>query len=255
MAKVKFAAQLFTLRNELKEDFPGVLRELKNRGWKAVQIDGLFGYSPQEISAVLNETGLETAGMHIGLDRMKHDLDNVIKEAILFKSKDIFCHYMEESMQNEEGYKQAKSELLEAIQKLEPLGFRVGYHNHDFEFKTMVDGKNALEYILEPSGNRFIYPEIDTYWIKKAGRDPLAFIKKYTGRTLYIHLKDMTTDGRDYFTEIGTGSIDFESILWWGQKNGVEWYVVEQDDCEGSPIDSLSVSLQNLEKIEKYLKG
>ncbi|UCZ52797.1 sugar phosphate isomerase/epimerase [Bacillus shivajii] len=255
MEGMKYAAQLYTLRNELKEDFPGVLRELKKRGWEAVQIDGLFGYSAEEISAVLKETGLESAGMHIGLDRMKHDLDNVIKEAILFNTKDIFCHYMEEPMQNVEGYKQAKRELLETAQKLESLGFRVGYHNHDFEFETTVDGKNALDYVLEPVGNRFIYPEIDTYWIKKAGRDPLSFIKKYTGRTPYLHLKDMTTDGREFFAEVGTGSIDFEAILSWGQKNGVEWYVVEQDYCEGSPFDSLSVSFNNLKKIEGSLEN
>ncbi|WP_096437242.1 sugar phosphate isomerase/epimerase family protein [Alteribacter populi] len=250
---MKFAAQLYTLRNELKEDFPSVLRELKNRGWEAVQIDGLFGYKAGQIAEVLEETGLKTAGMHIGLDRMKNDLDNVIKEALLFGSKDIFCHYMEEPMQNIEGYKQAKSELLETAQKLAPLGFRVGYHNHDFEFKTMVDGKNALEYVLEPTGNQFIYPEIDTYWIKKAEHDPLKFIKKYTGRTPYLHLKDMTTDGREFFAEIGTGSIDFEAILSWGKQNGVEWYVVEQDECKGSPLDSLSVSLENLKTIEGKL--
>ncbi|RKL65010.1 xylose isomerase [Salipaludibacillus neizhouensis] len=252
--ELNYAAQLYTLRNELKQDFPGVLRELKKMGWEAVQIDGLFGYSAEEIAEVLKETGLATAGMHIGLDRMNDDLDNVMKESLLFNSKDFFCHYMEEYMQNVEGYKKAKVDLLEVARKLSPLGFRIGYHNHDFEFKTTIEGKSALEFILEPKGNNFIYPEIDTYWVKKAGVDPLAFIKKYTGRTPYLHFKDMTTDGLEFFAEVGTGSIDFSSILSWGKQHGVEWYVIEQDECKVSPFDSLALSLENLKKMEEKLK-
>lgn len=252
--KQKFAAQLYTLRNELQKDFPGVLRELKKMGWAAVQIDGLQGYTAEEIGEVLKETGLKTAGMHIGLDRMTNELDVVLEEARLLGTKDLFCHYLEEEMQNVNGYKQVKKELLEVARKVTPLGFRVGYHNHDFEFHTIVEDKVALEYILEPVGNEFIYPEIDTYWVKKAGRDPLEFIKKYANRMPILHLKDMTTDGEEYFAEIGTGSINFESILRWGENNSVEWYAVEQDYCPGNPLDSLRLSLENLmviaEKVE-----
>lgn len=250
----KFATQLFTLRDELKQDFPMVLRELKKMGWDAVQIDGLFGYTAEEIAEVLKETGLQTAGMHIGVDRMINDLDNVIKEALLIKSKDIFCHYLEEEQQNVEGYKYVKESLLKVSEKLNPLGFRVGYHNHDFEFKTVVNGKYALDYILEPVGNNFLYPEIDTYWIKKAGLDPLTYIKKYVGRTPYLHLKDMTLDEFEDFAEIGTGQIDFASILKWGKDHEVEWYVVEQDECKGNPFDSLSISLDNLKRMQEKIK-
>ncbi|QUW21515.1 sugar phosphate isomerase/epimerase [Sporosarcina sp. Marseille-Q4063] len=241
----KFAAQLYTLRNELQKDFPGVLRKLKKMGWAAVQIDGLHGYSAEEIGKVITETGLKTAGMHVSLDRMTNELDIVIHEARLLGTKDLFCHYLEEELQNVDGYKRVKKELLEVARNT-PADFRIGYHNHDFEFHTIVENKVALEYILEPTGNEFIYPEIDTYWVKKAGRDPLEFIKKYANRMPILHLKDMTTDGKEYFSEIGTGSIDFEPILKWGEENSVEWYAVEQDYCSGSPLDSLELSLKNL---------
>lgn len=251
---LKFAAQLYTLRNELKKNFPDVLRELKKMGWTGVQIDGLFGYEAEEIAEVLKETGLETAGMHISLDRMVNDVDEILKESRLFESKDIFCHYLDTNMQTEQGYIEAKSTLLNVAKKLNPLGFRVGYHNHDFEFHTKVDGEYALDYLLAPAGNTFVYPEIDTYWVKKFGKDPLAFMKKYVGRTPILHLKDMTADGKEFFAEVGTGLIDFKPILLWGEKTGVEWYAVEQDECSGSPFDSLEISLRNLKEMEKQIK-
>lgn len=252
----KFAAQLYTLRNELQKDFPGVLRDLKKMGWSAVQIDGLQGYSAEEISSALKETQLKVAGMHIGVDRMTNDLDAVLEEAHLFGTKDFFCHYLEQEMQNIAGYRQVKEELLDVARKLTPFGYRVGYHNHDFEFNTMVEGKVALEYLLEPEGNQFIYPEIDTYWVKKAGYDPLTFIKKYANRMPILHLKDMTNDEKKDFAAIGTGSIDFKPILKWGEQNGVEWYAVEQDYCPNDdPMASLELSLKNLMDMAKKIKG
>ncbi|MGM0838471.1 MAG: sugar phosphate isomerase/epimerase family protein [Bacillota bacterium] len=252
--KHKFAAQLYTVRTEISKDFPGVLRELKKMGWEAVQIDGLFGYAAEEIADVLQETGLKTAGMHVSLDRMNNELEVVLNEAKLFQTTDFFCHYLDEDMQHVEGYRKAKKDLLEIARKVTPQGFRVGYHNHDFEFRTMIDGKVALDFILTPAKDVFIYPEVDTYWVKMAGIDPLSYIKKFPNRMPILHLKDMTNDERRYFAEIGTGSIDFEPILAWGEENGVEWYAIEQDVCPGNPLDSLDASLTNLIKISEKLK-
>ncbi|SHF26457.1 Sugar phosphate isomerase/epimerase [Seinonella peptonophila] len=249
----KFAAQLYTLRKECAENFPRVLRELKKMGWKAVQIDGLRGYAAEEIAEVLQETGLHVAGMHISLDRMVNDLDAVIHEGYLFQTKDIFCHYLDESMQNEEGYRNAKRLLLETAARLDGLGYRVGYHNHEFEFQSSVDGQIALDYLTTPVGNRFIYPEIDTYWALYAHIDPLTYISKFPFRCPIIHLKDMKDDLSlrypDSLTEIGNGIIDFLSILRWGEHNGVEYYAVEQDICERNPLESLAISLEHLKKI------
>jgi sugar phosphate isomerase/epimerase len=250
----KFAAQLYTLRNECKNDFYGTLRTLKKMGWQAVQIDGLHGYPAEQISAVLKETGLSVAGMHVSLDRMNIELDQVLEEARWFGTTDFFCHYLEKNMQHEAGYREAKRELLQVSAKVSPLGFRVGYHNHDFEFLTEIEGKPALDFILEPDHGRSIHPEIDTYWVKKAGHDPLSYIKKFPGRMPVLHLKDMTNDDRMTFAEIGTGSIDFEPILRWGESHGVEWYAVEQDVCPVSPLDSLQLSLNNLVKMADSFK-
>lgn len=244
--KHKFAAQLYTLRNELSLDFPGVLWKLKDMGWEAVQIDGLFGYSAQEISHVMKQAGLKTAGMHVPLFRLINEFEQVLEEARLFETKEIICPYLEEDMRNAEGYIQAKNELIQISRKAAPLGFRIGYHNHDFEFMTTIDGENALDYILAPEVGVSIFPEIDTYWVKKAGLDPLGYIKPYSSRMPILHLKDMSNNDRKDFVEIGEGCIDFLPILNWGEQNGVQWYAVEQDECSGNPLDSLELSLKNL---------
>lgn len=140
----KFAVQLYTLRHALTEDFAGTLREVKKMGWQAVQIDGLRGHSAEAVSAALHETGLKVAGMHISPQRMVNDLDAVVYEGLLFGTKTMFCHYLEPERQNEAGYREIKSQLLAVADKLAPLGWRVGYHNNEFEFQSQVDGIIAM---------------------------------------------------------------------------------------------------------------
>ncbi|SFJ81166.1 Sugar phosphate isomerase/epimerase [Paenibacillus sp. UNC496MF] len=250
MIRNKLAAQLYTVRNEAKKDFEGLLRELAKMGWAAVQIDGLHGNPARDVAAIAKELGLKTAGMHVGLPRMRDDLDNVLEEARLFGTKDFICHSLPDGLQNPEGYASVKHDLLAVAERVKGTEFRVGYHNHDFEFHTMMDGKFALDYLLEDPA---VHAEIDTYWVKKAGLDPLSYIGKYAQRMPILHLKDMTNDDRQYFAEIGSGVIDFAPILRWGLASGVEWFAVEQDYCPGSPLDSLAQSLEYLRKLEETL--
>jgi hypothetical protein len=60
-------------------------------------------------------------------------------------------------------------------------------------------------------------------------------------------MKDMAPGEEGNFAEVGTGVIDFEPVLRWGEENGVEWYIIEQDVCPGNPLDSLRVSIGNLQ--------
>jgi sugar phosphate isomerase/epimerase len=254
--KHKFAVQLYSLRKELTKDFPGVIRELKKQGWEAVQIDGLRGYSAEEIAAVLKETGLHAISMHANLDRLNNDIDNLLYEALLFGTKDIFCS---SELTNEDDVFYARNTLINLAKKLGPLGFRIGHHNHDYEFRGSVNGEMIMDYITRPEGNLFLYPEIDTYWAKVGGADPFEYIKKFSGRIPMIHLKDMKSDLSlsypESLAEIGTGCIDFLPFLKWGEENGIEYYIVEQDVSflSGGMLESMAVSLENLIKLSEQL--
>lgn len=249
----KFAAQLFTLREELKKGIAPVFKELKDMGWAGVQISALPpGYDREEVAAALKENDLGTAGMHIPFNRLETELDDVLDEARLYHTKDIVCPFLPESLRTVEGFGHVKSTLNDIAQKAP--GFRFSYHNHAFEFDTTIDGQSSLEYLLEPSPENHLQAEVDIYWVKKAGRDPISFIQPYQHRMPIIHLKDMTDDEQKTFAEVGTGLIDFVPILEWAEQSGVKWYAVEQDVCPGDPMDSLQVSLDNLQQLALQLQ-
>lgn len=246
--KNKFAVQLFTVRDEMTLGIRPLFKKLKEMGWSGVEIGAMpDGYDPQEVAMALKENNLKAVGMHVELYRLQTELSQVLQEAELYGTKDIICPYTPAELQSEKGYKDLKK-ILNEISDSAP-GYRIGYHNHDFEFKTQVEGNNALNYLLEPKEDNNIMAEIDVYWVKKAGFDPLEFIKPYTQRMPNLHIKDMSNDKYQTFSEIGEGVIDFKPILRWGEENGVEWYVVEQDVCQRDPLESLEISYRNLMKI------
>jgi sugar phosphate isomerase/epimerase len=84
--------------------------------------------------------------------------------------------------------------------------------------------------------------------LKKAGEEPLDWLRRYQGRTPLVHLKDMTTDSEQFFAELGTGGIDITSVLLYGKESVIEWWIVEQDQSRRSPLESASISIQYLHK-------
>lgn len=251
--KHKFAVQLYTLREACERDFPGTLRTLGRMGWAGVETAGLHGHDAAEIAEVLREAGLKTAGMHISVERLRAEPDSVKAEARQLGTNRLICPSVPHEWRNEQGYIRLREELNAAARELRDDGFTVAFHNHAFEFETRVGTTDALSYLLDPVPDNAILAEIDVYWVSKAGKDPAAFVAPYRGRMPTMHLKDMTADERSTYAEIGTGVIDFEPLLLWGERSGVEWYVVEQDICEGDALDSVRISLDNLHALADRL--
>ena len=129
------------------------------------------------------------------------------------------------------------------------LGFVILYHNHAFEFEDKVDGQYGLDYLFDTIPETDIQAELDTYWVQVGGEDPVAYINKYAGRLPRLHIKDRAPAPADEecpFAEVGHGILDWDGIFAAAPAADVEWYVVEQDRCARSPLESARMSLEYL---------
>ena len=100
-------------------------------------------------------------------------------------------------------------------------------------------------------------PSWDTFWVQYGGGDPVAWIKRMTGRMPVVHFKDMTIlfdpqdaatlwTGKQTMAEIGVGNLNWPAILKACEEAGVEWCAIEQDVCRRDPFESLKISYENL---------
>ena len=74
---------------------------------------------------------------------------------------------------------------------LKENGLSFWYHAHGYEFREYAEGKGTLfEYMMEKTNPEYVNFQMDVFWMKNPGQDPVALLKKYPTRWKSLHLKD-----------------------------------------------------------------
>ena len=265
---MKLGVQLYSVRDDMAQDFEGTLKKVKAMGYEGVEFAGLYGKSAEEVKALCAKYELEPVSAHVSLGEMRDD-PFVIETYAAIGCKFIAIPWLNEEDRpgHENGDKTIGDvAILGAVAKKN--GMKLCYHNHDFEFEK-INGKYVLDLLYEAVPADLLLAELDTCWVNVGGEDPVKYIRKYAGRVDIIHLKDFAgkksenmyaligvNDGKkedtvgDFeFRPVGMGLQDLPAIVKAAEESGTEWVVVE--------MDSPSLGLTPMECIEKsaaYLK-
>jgi sugar phosphate isomerase/epimerase len=244
MSKIPVGIQLYTVRQSLNQDFKGVVKELAAMGYKGVEFAGNYGnLEPVELAAFLKETGLKCCGQHGGIE----DITNPGSKLYAY-AKALNCPYLTTSCASvvDKDWPGTIELLRKCGAVAKANGCVFTYHNHSQEF-TQFDGVYAEDMLFQKTDPAEVFAELDTFWIRKGGPDPVAYIAQYPGRVPQIHLKDMNPL-TCVFTEVGNGLMDLKAIFKVGVAVGTKWVIVEQDVCPGPELESARISIQNLKK-------
>ena len=257
MAGSVIGAQTYTIRQytQTPADIAKSLARLRASGYEAVQISAVGDVEVDELARMLAGEGLRCAATHVSLDLMK-DTARCVEY-----HKTLDCRYTATGggfrTQDWERWLGLVDEMNAVGQKLAEHGVRVGYHNHSHELAPLEGPPAGVEATvmamliekLEPS----LWFEIDTYWIAHGGGDPAAWIDRVAqsgpNRIPCVHVKDMaiTPERKQKMCEVGSGNLNWPAILTACKNAGVEWYLVERDDGDMDPFESLEVSLKNMQ--------
>ena len=256
--------QLYTVRDAMDKDPVSALAKVIQIGYTSVEgatytgTEKFYGMSPSAFKKVLKQNGLVIPSSHYRLGEEKtngeivsgtllHDWNKAVDDAAEVGIKYMVCAYLSEAERGDlDHYKYVADQLNIAGERCKKSGIQLCYHNHNFEFEKQGD---TYPYdILMATDKDLVKMEMDIYWIKKAGQDPIALFNKHPGRFPLWHVKDMdNTPARD-FTEIGNGIIDFKEIFKYKNKAGMKYFFVEQDKCPGTPFDSITKSIKYIKK-------
>ncbi|WP_169891093.1 sugar phosphate isomerase/epimerase family protein [Litchfieldia alkalitelluris] len=249
----KIGLQLYSVRDSAAEDFLGTVSQVAEMGYDGIQFAGFFDTPSHELKRVLDEKGIVPAGGHLGLDVLKGEfLEKTLQYNKEIGNDLIICPYLpEELRRTEEDYKKIAQELNEIGLKCKEHGFRFAYHNHDFEFQTL--GKQTgFELLFQQTDPELVKMELDCYWATFAGLDPRKIIESYGDRVVSLHIKDMkVVNGKKRSIEIGSGELDIDGLLQVGNDIGVEWYIIEQEQFDGDPMESSAINIKNLHSLVK----
>lgn len=234
--------QLYSLHEYTEKDFCGTVEKVAQMGYKGVEFAGYGGLKPEQVVKLLKDNGLTAYGSHIGgLPKTDAELDAEIEMNLAVGSKYLICPWQD--METRDDALRFAEVMNRTADRLRPHGLRLGYHNHDFEFKV-DQGEILLDTVLQNVAED-VFVEFDVFWVAYAGHDPLRFIKKYAGRQPLMHLKELAAD-RKANVEIGAGILDFDAIIRAGMDAGVERFIIEQEEYTLPQLESCERSLKNL---------
>lgn len=246
----QIALQLYTLREFTKTpaDIARTLARVRQIGYEAVQCSALGPIDAGELATILRNEGLTCCATHVGLDRLEKEpaqvTDDHARWGCVYAAVGGFFPKENVTAATWTDFARRYSAVA-AKYAGSPL--RLGYHNHSHEW-ARFDGKPAMQHLLD-AFDREIWIELDTYWVQHGGGDPAAWIRKVAGRIPCVHLKDMgvTLERAPYMAEVGEGNLNWAGILDACRAAGVQWHIIEQDDCNGrDPFESAAISLRNV---------
>jgi sugar phosphate isomerase/epimerase len=250
MNKPIVALQLYTVRDVAGDDLPATLKKVKEMGYDAVELAGVYGMETDDLRRLLDENGLRAVSAHVPYQEFAADLAGTVA-----KYKALGCKVVGipglgyNSLPGGEDYPATKEMLMKIGELCYEANMPLMYHNHAHEYKELPEGDFILDRLFSDIPGGLLQTELDTGWVTAAGQCPVAYIEKYAGRCPVIHLKDTEKAGDKYEDRpTGKGAQDMPSITKAAEKAGTICFVVELDAAVGM------TSLDAARESREYLK-
>jgi sugar phosphate isomerase/epimerase len=258
--------QLYSLRREMAKDRAGALATAKRLGFTEVE-GSVMGRSVADVQAELAAAGLTMTSGGASYEDLRDKLPEVIANAKALGVKFVMCAWIpHKDAFSAEDATRAAADFNAWGAKLAAEGITFAYHAHGYEFAPApTTGASAappdmtlFDQLARDTDPRAVAFEMDVFWVTHGGADPVALLRRYPKRWVLMHLKDMrkgTPTGlftgsapEETNVPIGTGQIDYVSVLREARKQGVVHYYIE--DESPTPVEQIPLSLKYLASLK-----
>jgi sugar phosphate isomerase/epimerase len=268
---VPLGLQLYSVREQLPQDYFGTLRQIANLGYREVESAGYFNHSAEEVSQAMKDTGLHLVSAHYSSDNLHQQLDEIIEFSKDVGVSYIICSYpgfkdpsrlrkiapkersnaftLEDWRWNAEQFNTFGAKVSEA-------GMQFGYHNHTMEFRA-IDGVVPYDELMRLTDPAKVTMEMDCGWVAVGGGNPIEYLRKYPNRISMLHVKDFkgitatsSIANEPTVVELGQGTIDLPAILEVAAKSGkVKHCFVEQEGYNVPWVEGLKIDAEYMQKL------
>ena len=236
--------ELYSFRNQFSTDVPGTMAKVRQMGFRDVEVAGTYGMSTGDFRKLLDQNKLKAIGVGASFEDLDRNVPKVLAEAKALGAKYVVCFWIPHAgdaftIQNAE---QAVDVFNTAGSLLAQNGISLCYHTHGYEFQTYKDG-TFFDYLAENFDPKFINFEMDVFWVKSPGYDPVALLQKYPKRFPLVHLKDRKPGTPDSNTgkadvesnvTLGQGDVGIAAVMKQAKKSGVKHYFIEDESSRSA---------------------
>ena len=233
--------QLWTVRDQLKEDFSGSLNRIRELGFAGVEPFNWDGLPLEHQAQALQSAGLSCPAAHLPLPAGE-SLQASLEAAEALGVSWIVSGFGPEGFSDQASVARTARLAEEAARNARQAGYGFALHNHWWEFQGQPPVWEEFSSQLSP----LVRFEIDTYWAQVAGRDPARLLHELGPRAPLIHLKDGSAVQGEAMLALGDGVMDIPGIL---QASQAELLVIELDEHDGDMWNAVARSNAYLQRL------
>jgi sugar phosphate isomerase/epimerase len=248
---IPIGLELWSVRHQCEKELPTVLQAVADMGYETVELaHSYYGYDAPAWRKLLDDTGLKSSGMHMGLAALRGDAfqKTVNTHLAIGTPYLIIASLPKKSVESVDAVKQTAGEFNQLSEKLKKHGMRIGYHCHGGDFKKIGD-KTVWQLFGEFTDPDVIL-QLDIGNCLGGGGDPIAMLKQFPGRSTSIHLKD---HGGKPGAVVGEGEVDWQQVFSICETvGGTKQYIVEEEGRKGpEALEACRRARENLRKMGK----
>lgn len=270
-AKQLTGLQLYSVRDEMKKDPLGTLKQLASMGYKYVehanyQERKFYGYAPKDFKKVLDDLGIKMPSGHTVMgkphwDDSKKDFTDLwkytVEDAAVVGQEFVISPWLDENLRKTaDDLKRYMDVFNKSGELCKKSGMKFGYHNHDFEFSVKLDGKTVYDIMLQNTDPNLVVQQLDIGNLYNGGAKAIDIVRQYPGRFESMHVKDeikSTENAQNHefeSTVLGKGIVNVKEVIDLGKKSGgTKHFIIEQESYQGrTPMESVKEDLEVMKK-------
>ena len=249
--KIPVGLELWSVRQQCEKELPAVLRAVAQMGYQSVELaHSYYGHDEAAWRKLLEENGLKSCGMHMGLPALQGDaFDKTVEiHKAIGTPYLIVASLPQKSLASLPAIVETGKQFNELAERLAPHGMKIGYHCHGGDF-AKVDGRTAWELFGENTKSDVLL-QLDIGNCLGGGGDPIGMLKKFPGRSVSLHIKDY---GGKPGAVFGEGTVNWPEVFEICETTGgTKQYIIEEEGRSGpEALEDVRRAFQNFRKMGK----
>ena len=257
-SQTNIGVQFYSFRNQFKADVPGTMQKVSKMGLKFIEGGGTYGMPMQEYKRLLEKNNFKIVSIGVDFEKLETGLDAVIAEAKEFGAEYVVCFWIPHNGNDFtiDDVNKAIAVFNKAGKILKANGLSFCYHPHGYEFRP-YNNETLFDHLVKSTDKEYVNYEMDVFWIKHPGQDPLALLRKYPDRFKLMHLKDRRkgTAGNQFGTAdeetnvvLGTGDVEIAALIREARKLKIKYLFIEDESSR--VMEQVPQSLKFIESVK-----
>ena len=242
---------IYAVLADWKKDFDGTLTAVAKMGYEGVEFTQYEKWTPEkakETRKLMDSLHMKAFATHtepeyfVPGDKMK----SMIELNQILGTQTVCCvrglaetptgigyHAASPGM---DGWRELTDVLQKAAETLKKSKMACSFHNHAVEFQPK-DGVKPIDILAKSKDLTF---HIDVNVCRRAGSDPVAFMKQYPKKTDCLLLTDGPADVNRHAPALGKGDTNWKDVFATAESvGGVKYYLLTHGATDLTPLETV----------------